>query len=306
MISNIVRPLARRSWQVGTTLSSSGASTARTLITGSLIRGSTLINNSEPLSLKKIGPETRFFSSSRRLSADPPKVPKSKKPKAKSSKPKKTKPKAAKKAKKVKKKKVVVKKAPKKKKIPIAVTRQKAEAKYRLAMYKELPLRPRNAWILFISDRIKDSNETPTRIGEIAGDISAKYKNLSEPEIAALKTRSAQDKIRYEDDVQVFIDKHGIKGLRAANAHLKKLKKIPVRDPLKPKRPSKLTTFITERYTYDDPGLSGVERMKDMVAAFKAISDSEKEELTELYNQKYEAYKKEYEEYVAKRFNPTV
>ncbi|KAI9279639.1 high mobility group box domain-containing protein [Sporodiniella umbellata] len=167
------------------------------------------------------------------------------------------------------------------------------------SILQDIPPRPRSAWLLFIRENAGVMKGKEGGLGEAAGILAERWRNLDEKEKEKFKVQFQKEKELHETAYAEALNKATPQQIQEENFLRKKYKLPLLKDPKKPKRP--LNAFVYY-YTsvadkFDDKSVRVADRAKQISLQYKALSDSEKEPFKKQAEEARAKYNKEIESY---------
>lgn len=169
------------------------------------------------------------------------------------------------------------------------------------------PKRNLSAYLLYqnaMRDQFKRENPGMT-FGQLAKYTSHMYKNLTPDEKASCDSRAAQDKIRFDAEMAVYVPPpgHDARGILIVDQAPKKRSKRGPKDPAAPKRASGAYVFFTNemrpQVLKEYPGIRFVELGKVMGERWRALTPEQKKKFENMAGDDKVRFQIEQQQYLA-------
>lgn len=152
------------------------------------------------------------------------------------------------------------------------------------------PKRNMSAYLLYqnaMREQFKRENPGMT-FGQLSKYTSHMYKNMTPEEKATWESRAGQDKVRFDNEISVYVPPpgHDARGVLIEDLRPRKRSKRGLKDPSAPKRASGAYVFFTNemrpKVLQEYPGIKFVELGKVLGERWRALTPDEKKRFEEM------------------------
>lgn len=140
------------------------------------------------------------------------------------------------------------------------------------------PKKALSAWMCFCNEMRADLLKEGMKVTEVSKELSKRWKDLSDENRELYDKQAAEDKKRYEKEMEGYVPPAKEEGDDEEQDNGKKRRKPKAER--KPRKPSGYILFGKDerkRIKEGNPDMSAPEVMKEIGAAWKALEDSERE-----------------------------